>query len=144
MDYYAILEIKYGATAEEIKKAFHRLAHIHHPDKGGDVKKFQEINNAYQELCKNPQYRRVPFNPNASRAETAAAANQSFNESMQDFVNRANAMKNQDRQTKAQYGGFNIFTMHFSNGGMAFDGTGKAYKLVKNQITGNYEWLPMQ
>lgn len=53
MDYYVILGLKYGASKDEIKKAFHRLAHIHHPDKnGGDDKKFKEINNAYQELIK--------------------------------------------------------------------------------------------
>ncbi len=51
--YYAILGIDKSATKEEIKKAFHKLAHIHHPDKGGDEQKFKEINNAYNILMKD-------------------------------------------------------------------------------------------
>lgn len=44
---YAKLEIKFPSTQEEVKKAFHRLAHIHHPDKGGDAEEFKRINAAY-------------------------------------------------------------------------------------------------
>ena len=50
-DYYEILGVKKGASQEEIKKAYRKLAHQHHPDKkGGDEKKFKEINEAYQIL----------------------------------------------------------------------------------------------
>lgn len=59
MDYYEVLGISKNATQDEIKKAFHRLAHKHHPDKGGDEKKFKEINEAYQVLSdaqKRQQY----------------------------------------------------------------------------------------
>lgn len=59
MDYYEILGVARGATQEEIKKAFHKLAHKYHPDKGGDEKKFKEINEAYQVLSdkqKRTQY----------------------------------------------------------------------------------------
>ncbi|MFA7133087.1 MAG: DnaJ domain-containing protein, partial [Bacteroidales bacterium] len=49
-DYYEILGIGRNATPEEIKKAFYKLAHKHHPDKGGDAEKFKEINEAYQIL----------------------------------------------------------------------------------------------
>ena len=38
------------ATDDEIKKAFRRLAHEHHPDKGGDQQKFKDVNEAYQVL----------------------------------------------------------------------------------------------
>ena len=47
-DYYTILGVKKDATADEIKKSFRRLAHEHHPDKGGDQAKFKDINEAYQ------------------------------------------------------------------------------------------------
>ena len=59
MDYYEILGVTKNASQEEIKKAFHKLAHKYHPDKGGDEKKFKEINEAYQVLSdtqKRQQY----------------------------------------------------------------------------------------
>jgi len=50
-DYYNILGVKKDASKDEIKKAFHKLAMKHHPDKnGGDDKKFKEVNEAYQVL----------------------------------------------------------------------------------------------
>ncbi|MCX6718365.1 MAG: molecular chaperone DnaJ [Candidatus Staskawiczbacteria bacterium] len=59
MDYYEILGVTKNASQDEIKKAFHKLAHQYHPDKGGDEKKFKEINEAYQVLSdaqKRAQY----------------------------------------------------------------------------------------
>jgi molecular chaperone DnaJ len=59
MDYYELLGVSKSASQEEIKKAFHKLAHKYHPDKGGDEKKFKEINEAYQVLSdtqKRQQY----------------------------------------------------------------------------------------
>jgi molecular chaperone DnaJ len=50
-DYYEILGVSKDASADEIKKAFRRLAVQHHPDKeGGDEVKFKEINEAYEVL----------------------------------------------------------------------------------------------
>ncbi|GMQ94976.1 MAG: molecular chaperone DnaJ [Patescibacteria group bacterium] len=50
-NYYNILGVNKKASKEEIKKAFRRLAHKHHPDKkGGNEVKFKEINEAYQVL----------------------------------------------------------------------------------------------
>ena len=49
-DYYEILGVKRGASKDEIKKAFYKLAAKHHPDKGGDEKEFKKINEAYQVL----------------------------------------------------------------------------------------------
>ncbi len=56
-DYYEVLGISKGASADEIKKAFRKLAIQHHPDKeGGDETKFKEINEAY-EVLKDAQKR---------------------------------------------------------------------------------------
>lgn len=55
-DYYEILDIPKSASADEIKKAFRRLAVKYHPDKGGDEAKFKEINEAY-EVLKDQQKR---------------------------------------------------------------------------------------
>ena len=50
-DYYNILGVAKGASSEEIKKAFRKLAHQYHPDKqGGNEAKFKEVNEAYQVL----------------------------------------------------------------------------------------------
>jgi len=60
-DYYQILGVSRNASSEEIKKAYYKLAHKHHPDKGGDENKFKEINEAYQILSdkeKRVQYDR--------------------------------------------------------------------------------------
>lgn len=61
-DYYHILGVQKGASEDDIKKAYRKLAHQYHPDKaGGDEKKFKEINEAYQVLSdkgKRAQYDR--------------------------------------------------------------------------------------
>lgn len=48
-DYYKILGVEKNASHDEIKKAFHKLAHKYHPDKeGGNEAKFKEVNEAFQ------------------------------------------------------------------------------------------------
>ncbi len=55
-DYYQILGVNKNSSAEEIKKAYRKLALKHHPDKGGNQEKFKEINEAYQ-ILSNTQKR---------------------------------------------------------------------------------------
>lgn len=58
-DPYNILGVSRSANTDEIKRAYRKLAHEHHPDKGGDQEKFKEINEAYQTLSdesKRQQY----------------------------------------------------------------------------------------
>jgi DnaJ-class molecular chaperone len=50
MNPYKVLGIEKSATQAQIKKAYHKNAIKHHPDKGGDHEKFQEISKAYQIL----------------------------------------------------------------------------------------------
>lgn len=50
-NYYEVLGVSKSADKEEIKKAFRKLAHEHHPDKkGGDESKFKEVSEAYSVL----------------------------------------------------------------------------------------------
>jgi len=61
-DHYSTLGVARTATPEEIKKAYRRLASQHHPDKGGDTAKFQQIEEAYRTLS-DPQSRAAYDNP---------------------------------------------------------------------------------
>lgn len=62
-DAYQTLGVARNATEDEIKKAYRKLAGQHHPDKGGDTAKFQEIQSAYETLT-DPQKRQQHDNPN--------------------------------------------------------------------------------
>jgi molecular chaperone DnaJ len=59
-DYYEILGLARGASDQDIKSAFRRMAKEHHPDRNAGEKaseqKFKELNEAY-EVLKDPQKR---------------------------------------------------------------------------------------
>ena len=59
-DYYELLEVSRTASADDIKKAFRKLAMQHHPDRNqGDKeaeKKFKLVNHAY-DILKDPEKR---------------------------------------------------------------------------------------
>lgn len=61
-DYYRILGVERAASADDIKRAYRRLASQHHPDKGGDTSRFQEVEEAYRVLS-DPDQRRQYDNP---------------------------------------------------------------------------------
>lgn len=44
---FEILGLTSLATTDEVKKAWRKLAAIHHPDKGGDAAKFHELRTVY-------------------------------------------------------------------------------------------------
>jgi len=55
---YSILGVGKDAVESELKKAYHRLALQHHPDKGGDPEKFKAIQEAHAVLS-DPEKRRI-------------------------------------------------------------------------------------
>ncbi|MBI3304998.1 molecular chaperone DnaJ [Candidatus Parcubacteria bacterium] len=75
-DYYHILGVGQNASKDEIKKAFRRLAHEYHPDRGGNAERFKEINAAYQVLSddlKRSQYDRFGTTFEGSAGSQAGA-----------------------------------------------------------------------
>jgi DnaJ-class molecular chaperone len=62
MNPYEILGVDRSASPEDIKKAYRKLASQHHPDKGGDTAKFQELQSAYETLS-DPERRQQYDNP---------------------------------------------------------------------------------
>ena len=60
---YDTLGVPRDATDDIIKQAYRKLAAKHHPDKGGDTAKFQEIQHAYDTLS-DPHKRAQHDNPN--------------------------------------------------------------------------------
>jgi DnaJ-class molecular chaperone len=62
INYYQTLGVDRDATPDQIKRAYRKLASQHHPDKGGDKNKFQEIEEAYRTLG-DPQKRSEYNNP---------------------------------------------------------------------------------
>jgi len=61
-DHYNTLGVGRNANADEIKKAYRKLAGKHHPDRGGDTKRFQQIQEAYDTLS-DPGKRQQYDNP---------------------------------------------------------------------------------
>lgn len=62
MDHYQTLGVSKTSTPEEIKKAYRKLASVHHPDKGGNKESFQRIEEAYRVLS-DPRTRQQYDNP---------------------------------------------------------------------------------
>ena len=56
--FYELLGVSQTASTDEIKKAFRKLALKHHPDRGGDKEKFQELNMAHETLT-DPKKREI-------------------------------------------------------------------------------------
>ena len=55
-DLYAVLGVTRDATADEIRKAYRKLALKHHPDRGGSADEFQRVHDAYT-ILSDPERR---------------------------------------------------------------------------------------
>ena len=62
-DYYELLGVSRTASADDLKKAFRKLAMQHHPDRNQDdkeaEKRFKNINHAY-DVLKDPEKPAMP------------------------------------------------------------------------------------
>lgn len=77
-DYYEVLGVSKSASADEIKKAFRRLAVQHHPDRGGDETKFKELNEAYEVLKDSSKRQRYDQFGHAGVGSSAASDGNPF------------------------------------------------------------------
>lgn len=78
MDYYSTLGVSRNSTPDEIKKAYRKLAGVHHPDKGGDTATFQRIEEAYRVLS-DPVQKQSYDNPISQHNNPYDGFNNDFN-----------------------------------------------------------------
>lgn len=86
-DYYSILGVTRDAAEDEIKQAYRRLANKHHPDKGGNTQKFQELEEAYRVLG-NAEQRRAYDNPTQFDHQTFGGSSFDFKSVFDMFQDR--------------------------------------------------------
>lgn len=93
-NYYSTLGVDKNATPEDIKKAYRKLANIHHPDKEtGDEAKFKEVKEAYEVLSdpiKKGQYDRTGSannSPNQNYSDINDI-HDALKAQMEEFINR--------------------------------------------------------
>lgn len=120
-DPYEVLGVPTGASEEEVKRAYRRLAKQYHPDVNpGDptaARKMNEINEAYDRI-KNPQaYRQSVPNPGASNPyggtrqgpytyyTYSSGQNANFNDFFEEFVRQAQAQQSRQRHDAYQQQG---------------------------------------
>ena len=102
MSHYDTLGVAESATADEIKRAYRKLASQHHPDKGGDTAMFQKVEEAYR-ILSDPQKRQEYDNPAPQFHNfSGAPGGFSFNMNGFDFGDIFGQMFNQQRQQPHQ------------------------------------------
>ncbi|MEK7539450.1 MAG: molecular chaperone DnaJ [Patescibacteria group bacterium] len=117
-DYYNILGVNKGASKEEIKKAFYKLAHKYHPDKkeGSEVK-FKQVNEAYQVLSDDGKRSKYDqYGSGFENAQPGYGGNQQSGFGGFDFSNFSRGFE--DGNTDFDFGNLNDIFSDFFGGEM--------------------------
>lgn len=132
-DYYELLGVSKGASDDEIKKAFRKLAVKYHPDKeGGDEAKFKEINEAYEVLKDKQKRQRYDQFGHAGVGGSGAGAGNPF-EGFQGFGGNG-----QGFEFNFGDGGLGDIFGQFFGGGQAQRGPQRG-RDVETQVTLSFE-----
>lgn len=105
-DLYAILGVQKGSSPDDIKHAYRRLASQHHPDKGGDTQRFQEIQQAYAVLS-DPEQRRAYDNPQVRNVNMNFSGAAPFN--LDEIFNMFGARVNPNQSGRSQQTRINLW-----------------------------------
>lgn len=110
-DYYKILEISINATKDDIKKAFRSLAKKYHPDRNPDdkdaLKKFQEVNEAYEVLSNEDSRKeydkKISSFKQGNNKQTTSKNNRTNNEKTK-YQDKAESMENLNKYFENFFG----------------------------------------
>jgi curved DNA-binding protein len=82
MNPYEVLGISQGASEADAKKAYKKLASKHHPDKGGDTAKFQEVKEAYERITEPEKFahENMGHSPGGFRYQRGGSVDDIFSE----------------------------------------------------------------
>jgi len=146
--YYEILGVSKTASADDIRKAYRKLAGKMHPDKGGDQAKFQEFQHAYETLS-DPKKREVYDNYGEEGIKEGMGGADDFDPFSMFFGGgRGQPQQQQKRKCKARLIQMKITLEEAYNGGQkAFEysrrciclkcrGTGAANPAANNKCAG--------
>lgn len=127
-DYYSILGVKKGASKDEIKKSYRKLARKYHPDVNPNdseaLKKFKQVGEAY-EVLSNDENRKLYDQAGADWKRYKQAGAQSGDFNWQQWANRQRAQKHQHAYSQSgetPFGAedFSDFFEHIFGGGQPF------------------------
>lgn len=109
-DYYKILNVSMDANNDEIKKAFRNLAKKYHPDRNPDdkdsLRKFQEVNEAYEVLSKEESRKKYDTERSkfkGNNKETNSRNNKSSNENRK-YQDKSESIENLNKYFESFFG----------------------------------------